>query len=326
MRVRFAADVLHDSVSWDDLDIFVHYFFDRRHLWDIVDPDEIEHSPWIQTDLGSRAARRNLLALQKCYTESAYPRTNKMHSLMISVTKRSSSDLDLTPTDARRCLGSPARILVENAESDGTFLETMMSAFNRRDLVDAQTEGWFRIEHLGGFGEVEKRIEQIRAITIGPLRVFVFADSDRLHPSHTSATMRKVQDACNAHQVPYAILKKRKIENYLPVNVIQKVHPRNSRTRKAFLCLSQIQKDYYEMKGGFKRDDSGCAIIPEEQETLFQHVPKKILSDLCGGFGAAIWQCFRSYRSDITKEVVKACCSGDPEEIETMLDSIESLL
>jgi len=329
MKVRFAIDILQDSNAWDVLDIVVQHFFDRRHVWDIIDPNEIENSPWIQTDSSGRAGRRNLSALKKCYTDSAYPRNIKMHKLTIVITNgcsSDSSDFHLNPSDARRCLDGPAWILVENAESDGAFLEAMICAFQRRDLLDAHTEGWFTIRHLGGFGEVEKHINQIKASTSGPLRAFVLVDSDRLHPTHVSSTMQKVQRACTPHNVLHKILNKRKIENYLPVNVIQKVQGRNRETAKAFLCLSQEQKDFYEMKGGFKKDQNGRVIIPDEQKPLFQHTPKKTLNKLCGGFGPNIWECFKACRTEITQEAVKLCCTGEPEEIERMLDSIETLL
>lgn len=88
MRVRFAPDVLQDSGSWDTLDRIVASFLDGRHRWEIDDPESIKSTAWLLADAGGRAARRNLEALEKCYTEAIYqPSGSPAHRLLVVVTR-----------------------------------------------------------------------------------------------------------------------------------------------------------------------------------------------------------------------------------------------
>ncbi|MCP4350861.1 MAG: hypothetical protein GY795_35795 [Desulfobacterales bacterium] len=361
MKVRFSEDVLNDPDAWPALDRIVYHFLERRHEWDIDDIDEIEQSRWIQSDIGGRAGKHALDELQKCCTESIYPRqTSRMHSIAITVTKHNTSVHRLVPDEARRCLDAPAYVAVENAESDGAFIKAMIHGLNRELLLDAHTEGWWDFKHLGGSGETEKRINQIIARSVGPLRVFVLSDSDRLYPGHISLTMQIIERCCQKHNIPYAFLNKREIENYLSVNIIQKLPSNFKRTIQAFLKLTQEQKDFYDMKSGFKKDEKrnwkienylpayilkkiplyvqkiivkglkkdktrNQAIVPDVQKELFKHVRQNILSDLCGGFGRDIWQYFNKHDS-ITKDDIRATCPAYPDEIDRILDNIESLL
>lgn len=325
MKVRFAEDVLNDKMSWDYLDWILFHFIDRRHFWDIENPTIIEQSPWIQQDLNGRSGRRVLEVLSKCYTDSAYPRGNHMHSISLVVTLQDKSDLELRPDKAKKCLDSPVFVFVENAESDGAFINAMVNAHNRIELLESKEKGWWRVEHLGGFGEVEKRVNQFRKGAVGFIRLFVIADSDRLYPGHVSGTIIKIEGFCKSKHVPYKILNKRKIENYLPISVLQKFAGLTMIFR-AFLHLNQTQRDYFDMKGGFKKESNNRAIIPIKQEQMFEFVPQYIKNRLCGGFGPELWKCFTKYQNDITEEEIRLICPDEANEINNFLDHIESLI
>jgi hypothetical protein len=188
---------------------------DKRHLWEMDDPEAIKQSGWFDFYSGSRAYDQKCDDLEKLYTEQIYsPKNSLMHSIRIKVGASGSSPLELKPEDAKRCLGEPLHVFVENAESDGAFIEAMLHAFGKKELTDADTEGWWVIEHMGGVGEVEKRVKAIRSRITGIARLFVLTDSDRLYPDHDTGTIRKVDQYCLKNHVPFHILTKRKIENY----------------------------------------------------------------------------------------------------------------
>jgi len=195
MKVRFGVDVLNNPQAWDSLDQIVDYFITGRHLWDINDVDDIENSDWIQEDIDGRAGKRNLDTLQRCCTDSIYSpesRKHRMHTITLLVTFYGNSNNELMPDEAKRCLSEPAYVAVENQTSDGAFLDAMIHAFGRNQLRDAQTEGWWEYAHLGGFGEIEKRIEHIRAKTMGSLRILVVADSDRRYPDEVTLVLARL--------------------------------------------------------------------------------------------------------------------------------------
>ncbi len=327
MKVIFAADVLDDPGSWLTLDRIVYHFLDERHVWSIDDPEKIEESPWLQDDVDGRMKKRNLETLQKCFTMGAYPtRGARMDSITLHVTLHSDSECRLTPDEARRCLDAPAYVVVENAESDGAFLEAMIHGLKREKLLEAHTEGWWKIDSRGGSGEIVKHIEQIRAETIGPLRAFVLVDSDRLNPGYEKKTIHAIENYCRQNNGPYAVLQKREIENYLPVHLLQQIPRKRKKVYKAFLRLEQEQRDYYDMKRGFEKGHRDHAKIPVEQQDLFSHVPRNVLDDLCGGFGNNVWRLFKTSRDLITEESIRLTCINAPDEIGNILDGVESIL
>jgi hypothetical protein len=329
MKVRFAEDILNDPPTWSHLDDIIHHFESGRHVWEIDDIDLLKDSDWLQKDWHGRAGRRNLETLEKCYAASSY-RTHhsRMHSLTIVITRQRQAHTELTPEQAKHCLDKPAYVAVENAESDRTFLEAMMQAFGRQDLLTAAQEGWLEYLHLGGFGEIEKRIEQIRAkIKAGPLRVFVLADSDRHFPLEITQTIQKVTDYCDkVGDIPYVILQKRAIENYLPLEALEHALGTFNKRYQAFTHLTEEQRSYYDMKKGLGKDkNTGQALVTNAQQSLFQNVPLSILNELCDGFGKKAWEYFKSPQF-ITKATVQAICTGDPDEIKNILEVIDSLL
>jgi len=329
MKVRFEQDVLDDPKSWRSLDRIVHHFENERHIWEIDDPDVIKNSQWIQSDIQGRSGKSDIEMLEKFYTKAVYADlSSRMHSILLIITNCGNCGNPdrkyLKADDAYRCLDKPAYVVAENSESDGNFILAMIHAFNRKKLLDAHTEGWWEFKHLGGFGEVEKQVDQVIDATYGPLRIFVLADSDCLYKGHETQTFKKVDTYCKSANIPYHILNKRKIENYLPITILQKKFDKKS-VLQAFLNLTQEQRDFYEMKGGFKKDSDGHAIVPKEQKKLFAHLSQKILDKLCGGFGE-IWEYFKDCRSMITKESIKISCLSDPDEIDRILDNIESLI
>ncbi len=114
-------------------------------------------------------------------------------------------------------------MLVENVTSDGDFINFMIAAFKRAILRDAYTSGWLALAQMGGFGECEKLLVHLRKQSYGPARIFVIVDSDRLFPGHVTRTIEKVVESCQAVGVPFAVLQKRKIENYLPLSILQQI-------------------------------------------------------------------------------------------------------
>ncbi|WP_437993502.1 hypothetical protein [Sorangium sp. So ce145] len=325
MRVRFSQEVLEreDGATWRALARIVDAFAEGRHVWEIDDPDAIEASRWIAGDAGSREAKRSLEIMRKSYTEALYaPPSRRTHALLIVV------GADLDPNQARECLEAPAHVIVENRESDGAFLKAMVRAFGRTDLEVAIERGWVDIVHAGGVGELEKRVNERVSAVPGPCRVFVFCDSDRMHPAHNDTEAIKVLAACCAHHgVPGHVLHKRTIESYLPKGSLQ--HLKRPDVFTAFFgALSDVQRDHYNMKDGFERPKTpgGDVAVRPEHRGLFGGLAQDVLRRLCGGFGSDAWRLFLWTRSEITAASVEERCTTNPGEIPRLLDIIEALV
>ncbi len=321
MRVRFSLPVMSDKGSWRTLDRMVMLFEDGRHDWLADNPEEIESSPWLQD--GGRAGEANLKVLQEHIRMAAYPKPR----IEITILLATASQTALSVIDGLRAMETPLFVLMENATADGGFFETLVDTLNRVELRNATQKGWLHIVQMGGFGEVEKMIDHLRRDIPGPSRMFVLADSDAQFPGEETATCLKVTKSCIAAGVAYAILRKRKIENYIPVSVLNRLGSRRATgVFQAFLHLNGDQRSYYEMKGGFAKDERGSPIIPPAQTALFAGVRGPVLRDLCSGFGPDVATCFVSDRAKITAGDIRQVCDSDPTELHRILDQIEGLL
>jgi hypothetical protein len=272
---------------------------------------------------GGRAGGFNRKALEEHIRMAAYPKARAEVTVVLATVSANS----LGVADALRMLETPAYVAMENATADGGFLETVINALGRVELWNALGKGWLSIYQMGGFGEVEKVLAHVCRTVPGPCRVFVLADSDAEFPGQITATHRKVAESCAAAGAPYAILRKRKIENYLPVSVLNRLGGRRERiVFQAFLELNSDQRSHYEMKYGFTEDGRGGAAVPAGQAALFAGVRNPVLRDLCGGFGGCVAERFREERETITEVDIRQVCDSEPTELDRILDEIEKLL
>jgi hypothetical protein len=322
VKVAIEDNVFNAPTAFEALDRILDHFLSGRHRWEIDDVDRIKNSPWLAG--GDRVSQRNTEILEKCFVAAATASRGRMHTQGVAVDTTPALPNRLSPTDALTYLSSPAIVIVENEESDGAFLATLVHAYDRVDLWQALESRWIDLDHAGGYGEIEKRLERYLDRTQGPPRALVLADSDRLYPGHLSATFTKIDEVCTRLGIPYVVLEKRAIENYLPVGALQRSNRRNC--YQAFLKLGMIQRAHYGMKKGFSRDDSGTPVVHADQAMIFQHVPTRVLEDLCGGFGPDVWELFRDARDVITADTLNLTCDSNPLELPRLLDRIEALI
>jgi hypothetical protein len=328
MRVALFLDVLADPGSWRTVERVIDAFFEERHIWDEDNQELVLNSLWFTEDTGEPRRLSIRESLEKFYTEAVYSppaASRRMHRMSLVITRQPNITRALPPEEARRLLENPAYVVVENTTSDGTFLRAMMRALKRSELAQALERQWWEIEHAGGKGEVEKRVDDlIKHKRIPADRILVFADSDRLFSCQSTDTVRTLVKCGTKHNVTVLLLHKREIENYLPVNILQKVRQKD--TYRAFLELNQEQRDYYDMKNGFREDERGDAIIPQEQRELFSKVRKPVLRNLCKGFGPNVYQLFDSQDHPLDEHSVEQTCITCPKEIDGILDQIERRL
>lgn len=334
MKVRFADDVLAEPSAWRELTRIVDGFLEERHIWDIDDPAVIANSPWLAGE--DHYTRGNLDALQKLSVRTLYnptpvqpdPRPSKAHGMSIVVSLSEAPPGALTPGDARYALERPAYVVVENRDSDKAFLDAMIRAFDRGELRAALDAGWVELESDGGGGAIPKRVRNLVARAgKGPRRILILSDSDRLMPGEHTKTVENIQACGREHGIAAAILHKREIENYLPSSALQRVSRKRKGVYNAFLYLTQEQRDHYDMKKGFGKDEvTGQPKIPRAQAALFAQVPPRILRALCGGFGDKVCEYFTNAADVIDAYAVRNTCASEPSEIEDILDAIEHLI
>lgn len=338
MKVRFATDVLQAPLDWPILDRIVDQFAHGKHLWEITDFYVISGSPWLTSE-DSRTTRQNLEALAKAFTAQAYqPAGQAAHSLRIVVTHQAELEAEeeaavIPPEAARAALESPAYVVVENADSDGAFLKAIYNAFGREILATAVELGWLIHEHAGGSGNLKSTTERLLARNRpGPRRIMVLRDSDRMSPEEShSTTVTALRSWCEHNGVFCHVTHKRETENYVPLeglaphqNVPPHAVPRVGRCYLAFLRLSPQQRDFYDMKFGFKKGPNNTIEIPPAQQELFRDVHQSVLSNLRGGFGDDLWE--RNVGRKCSRDEIVAVCATAQGELDEILNMIERLL
>jgi hypothetical protein len=150
----------------------------------------------------------------------------------------------------------PFKILVENQVRDANFLIAISTAEKKRKLLQFIENEWIEIEHGGGIESMRERILAISAQSSLKLRIWTFFDSDSLRPNVPSGPSKSLADACNNH-VPFHMLKRRAIENYIPLPALD-IWSSGDDTRKrcvrAFKKLNLNQRFHFNMKQGFLKD------------------------------------------------------------------------
>jgi hypothetical protein len=193
-------------------------------------------------------------------------------------------------------------------------------------LRSARDKGWWTLVSAGGGGEIKKRVAELSALVKkGRPRIVVLRDSDRLAPPRPAEVRHVGEKAGEIHDVHVAVLRKREIENYLPLEALERIPAERRRAFQAFRRLGRAQRDHFDMKDGFKRKGGDAALDPRQEE-LFRDVPEADRRDLYPGFGERIWTLFEKCNDVITKTTLRETCPDDPDEIERILDAIERLL
>ena len=226
----------------------------------------------------------------------------------------SSVPLRLSMELALRLLRKPLRLLVENRQNDGAFLRRVVPEPWRRKLLQSIANGWVEIGHGGG----SDMRSQISASTYeATLRLWALFDSDAREPGRPSPASEELRKTCLEKRVPHHRLKRRAIENYLPVKALEawtylgKGNLRTMRRRAvaAFAGMSEAHRHHYNMKGGFESDRRDPSTGGSEFYGELAHH-----RDLQGGFGHEIAALFQRQDFQIREEWL----ANDGQQQETL--------
>ena len=324
MRVEFSAQILSDENFWSKLDRIVYFFEEGRHLWFSDDPETVEKSPWFLSEKKSRGKDTRRKLFEESIKRESYLRAEHTsdgpHAICIAVCQTSEDDYSLAPDDAYSTLNRAGYILVEDAESDSVFVESIVQAFDNVVLFEALERKWISFKHMGGCGQLERTIGRLRKESPGPMRAVVLTDSDRQFPGEETKNETTVRELCGQYDLEGFVLKKREAENYLTMPLLNNsgVAPE---VLGAFKRLSQPQKDFFDMKHGFPANG-----VPNSQSLLYANVSRPDIERLKNGFGKKCWKLFERHASLLDEDGLKRICEDDPEELPRILKALEKLI
>lgn len=166
-----------------------------------------------------------------------------------------------TALEAIHYLNSPLNIILENSHNDSHFLKKLFACFKSESkLINKHIENrWVRFI-MGGGSSIKQVIEtemdsfnfeHFPKANMEYLRCFVLLDSDKEHIEAPLKTgTRNLIEFLTDNGVPYHILEKREMENYIP-DIAFINTPNNRNFIDAYLRLSNKQKDYFDLEKGF---------------------------------------------------------------------------
>ncbi len=181
--------------------------------------------------------------------------------------EREASRLSLAT--ASQFLSRPLRLLLENGRNDWGFLKKIVPDHWRERWSRAVANGWLEQEVGGGIDELRRFIEhQLAQNEPRRLRTWAMFDSDADAPGNLSASAERTQKACKTWGVAYHLLKRRAIENYIPLKTLDEWVWRRPVTHRE-QARKSVQA-YYRLEPQIRR---------------FHNVKTQIDADI----GAAIW-------------------------------------
>ncbi|RXJ70780.1 hypothetical protein CS022_22400 [Veronia nyctiphanis] len=189
---------------------------------------------------------------------------NKVVVSNIQISNWTNSTPEISINDAIDLIKAPFNIYVENERFDKNFIRLILSDYNRSIFDNMNNKGLLTYT-AGGIDELKKVLEENISKLGYRNKRFVFVDSDSCNPTHISDSASSIASNCNDYHICHHILKRRAIENYLPVEYLIDNIPQSERITtntnyvkySTFKTLTQIQKNHFHMKKGF--DDNSCA-------------------------------------------------------------------
>lgn len=177
-------------------------------------------------------AEKATLGFQRGLSHKAYqwPKGRREPEVILEVRDTASWPLSFDDGPARLPLDDEAEILLvrslrlklENEISDWSFLQRTLPPMWKNRWSQAVKHRWIEEEQGGGITEIGRIVsKKIAHDRIRGLRLWAMFDSDASKAGELPQATRRTRDACEEQGVPFHMLERRKIENYLPEGVMR---------------------------------------------------------------------------------------------------------
>jgi hypothetical protein len=333
MVVEIMLELFNTPTVFRDLDLIVQWHFEgeetARHSWYIKDdPEDISNSLWLQGE-SSRLGQMARRLVDKYFTDSIYYGSDP--HLTVSLSELPDQRY-FSPTSAKTILDCPLMLLVENSENDSKFFNAIVRSYDSNDeFRDAFSKKWWGYEHAGGMTQFPVRIRQIiEKLPPGAigLRLFVLLDSDlkakKVQGNPHKQEIENVITLCESNGIPYHILKKREIENYLPNELLQlRIPETHQKTVAELLKLNEEQRDYYDLEKGFSRKNPGIFDAIQKGSDAYKCLIRGFDRD---DFKAKqeLPKLFED--ESLNSDMLERRCKPEPKELKKLLKNFKKLL
>jgi hypothetical protein len=273
MIVEILKDIFEEDSNLRELDKLWHVIEGRHKLFLRRDEDinALMESEWFETQRGT---------VQEYIYESIQLSMQTTPTTSNVIISNQTDDKLFTIKEADRYLKQIFFILVENSNNDGNFLDAIFKIFEKEGgklIKEHYSEGWLEYDFGGGSSikdVIQTKLNSYKnSIFIKNkskyLRFFVLIDSDRIYQTMPLDNGKiNLITFLKDNNIPFHILEKREMENYLPNKVINTI-PDYRSFIDAYLKLHPIQKDYFDLEKGFP-DKSFEKLYKEKYKGEFQ--------------------------------------------------------
>ena len=249
--------------------------------------------------------------------------------------------------EASEVLCKPLTIILENMEYDAHFINAIIEKNKSGSLIkEHYDKGWLVFTNGGGNNipnvingmkdRFEKNKTEFPKDSSAYIRAFAIIDSDKKYPSAAEVVDDRIPflDFIKRN-VPYHVMLKREMENYLPDEIYDEILE-NENFKKSFLALNPSQKDYFDLEKGFP--DRNFNQLDTEIQSLYNDIDEESKKNFRkekltfykkdgkkDSFKARFSQLFLS--RNITKEnLERRAKSTNENELKDILQKINDLL
>lgn len=242
---------------------------------------------------------------------------------------------DFTLEEAIKYVNEKFELVLENDKYDGEFIDCLLREFKGKSktINRFKKNNWFEYKNAGGASGVINTLER-KINHFGDskfLKCFVLVDSDLEYPQNENLKRQSIVEFCNVNHIPFHILHKREIENYLPLDIFESINTQNPFVRVFFDKLNGAQRDYIDIENGLVKTRQNFGSEKKEVLSLFENLDEKEFGNLRFG----IKDEFENFKKDYPKLFRNATQEGlieitkhqeNPNELKDLLDKITLLL
>ena len=327
MIIEIKPNIFKDIQNLKDVSYLLNIFSENRR-YDYF----CEYSLIKDTSLFS-----DLLQLNKDLIEEYFNRFIRESNFKIDYNvSKVSTETEFNLIEAKIFFNQPFIVILENNLNDGYFVDQIITAFKKKGkkIRKHKINNWLKYGNGGGctnipnFIEGEKKnYENLPKTNHKYLRCFVLIDSDKRYPTEHKHEREKLFTFLKENNIPYHELTKREMENYLPDEIIREITG-NDEYVEAYLSLTPIQKDYFDIENGF--DDKNFDSFDEDIRELFDGLSKGTISTFrknkmnIANFKTEFPKLFEKATQEQLKK--RTNHQNNPSELENILDKITKLL
>jgi hypothetical protein len=341
MNVWLSKEVLDDKSKYRDLQDLIHLVFRREHTLSFdrritripeeFHPNDIEI---LEQYMAASEIGESMTPSCEVITDASDIHDEKRFSV----------------EEALEYVGSSLRILVENNSNDSALILAIISAYLPSDSLSGNAyygQRLLEFDNAGGCMNVEPFLEEKLRQLNGRtkfLRYFVVLDGDKRYPEHEVVKYDKMKRSLDSMKIPYHILEKRCMENYLPVECFPD-SDLNREWLSAYRALLPRQRDFLNIAKGFADDLSDrnrrelCAdcsnlrdLMDESQAAFYHDVSDENLRRLAsnykvrGSFKSEFPRNFNDGRVNRSSLDAIQAHQDNPQELRSLAEAIAALI